>query len=204
MAMSDRDKKQMTALAGVLAIAGAAAFWFFIHQPNAVKIGEMRVRIDSLSRQVDSARRDLARGSVESLRQRVQDYQRAVQLMRRLVPAASEVPNLIDNVSLRAKVRGVSIAQFTPLPVEGGSPFQTHRYRFSVIGHFDQIGELLSDVGSLARIMVPYDVSLAPLQASAASKAAFGEAAATMLEATFQLRTFVKAAAAPDSTGGVE
>jgi type IV pilus assembly protein PilO len=198
MALSEKDKKQLTGFIGLLALIGAGAFYYFIHMPNAAKVDAQQRQIDSLTVQVDSARRDLARGSVETLRQRVLGYGQAVKLMRRLVPSANEVPNLIDDVSSRAKRRGVSVVQFTPIGIEMGSPFQTHRFRFSVLGHFDQIGEFLSDVGSLQRIMVPYDVSLAPLQPSAANKS-FTDSTGAVLEATFQLRTFVKPASATDA-----
>src|SRR5215471_14014076 len=131
MALTDKDKKQITVALGVLAVVGAVAFWMYVHTPNVTKLTTMQVRYDSLSARVDSARRDLARGSVEALRERAQQYQQAVRLMRRLVPAGSEVPNLIDDVSSRAKVRGVNIAQWTPLPSEDGNPFQVHKYRYS-------------------------------------------------------------------------
>ena len=139
------------------------------------------------------------------LRQRVQDYQQSVRLMRRLVPEASEVPNLIDDVSSRAKRRGVGVAQFTPLNIEEGSPFQTHRYRWSVVGHYDQVAEFLSDVGSLPRIMVPYDVTVTP--ASPTDAKVYQDSSGALLQVGFQLRTFVKSVGSPaDSTknGGVE
>ena len=49
------------------------------------------------------------------------------------------------------------------MPVEPGpAPFDTYKYNMSVIGHYDQIGEFLADVASLQRIIVPYDLSVAP------------------------------------------
>jgi type IV pilus assembly protein PilO len=204
MALSEKDKKQLLGAAIFVAVAGAGAFIYYVHRDKAATISQMRRQIDSLSVQVDSARRDLARGSVETLRQRVQDYQQTVRLMRRLVPEASEVPNLIDDVSSRAKRRGVNVAQFTPLAIEEGSPFQTHRYRFSVMGHYDQIGEFLSDVGSLPRIMVPYDVTVAPANATAAK--VYQDSSGALLEVGFQLRSFVKSGIGVDSSknGGNE
>jgi type IV pilus assembly protein PilO len=203
MALSEKDKKQLTVALGILAIAGAGAFWMYVHTPNVTKLTAMQVRYDSLSARVDSARRDLARGSVEALRERARQYQQAVHLMRRLVPAGGEVPNLIDDVSSRAKVRGVTISQWTPLPAEEGSPFQVHKYRYSVVGHYDQLGEFLSDVASLPRIMVPTDLTLAPVQSTGGPKV-FKDSTGALLEASFQLRTFVKSAVPTDSAGGTE
>jgi type IV pilus assembly protein PilO len=195
--LGEKEKKQLMGFIAFLGIAAGGLFWYFWHQPKAAEMSGMRVRIDSLSTRVEEARKDLAQGSIEALRQRVAEYQRAVVLMRRLVPTGSEVPNLIDDVSTRAKLRGVNISQITPLGVEGGVPFQTDRYRFGVAGRFDQIGEFLSDVGSLPRIMVPYDVSIT--LAGDQARRVVGDTTGALLEVDFQLRTFVKPAAAADS-----
>ena len=87
--MTEKDKKQLLGAAIFVAVAGAGAFIYYVHKDKAAQISQMRQQIDSLTVQVDSARKDLARGSVETLRQRVQDYQQTVRLMRRLVPEAS-------------------------------------------------------------------------------------------------------------------
>ena len=205
MALPEKSKKQLTGLVAFLGLAGAGLFWFYWHQPQAAQINQMQLRIDSLTVQVDSARENLARGSVEALRQRVQTYQGAVQLMRRLVPEASEVPSLIDNIASRAKRRGVNVSTFTPGAVDEGTPYQTHRYRITVIGHFDQIGGLLADIGSLPRIMVAYGLRIGPAGGPAVK--AFADTTGALLEAAFSLRTYVKQPAAVEysaTSGGSE
>ncbi len=143
----------------------------------------------------DSAKRDLARGSVEDLKQKTEAYRVTLEALRQLVPDQNEVPGLIDAISTRAKVRGVHVASLAPQPVESGpSPFDTHRYRISVIGHYDQIGEFLTDVAGLKRIIVPIDVSL--VAADRTSARALGDTSRAMLEARFVVKTFVKSAGA--------
>lgn len=139
----------------------------------------------------DSAKRDLARGSVEDLKQKTEAYRVTLEALRQLVPEGNEVPGLIDAISTRAKVRGVHISSLTPSPVENGpSPFDTYRYKISVIGHYDQIGEFLTDVAALKRIIVPIDVSL--VAANATSARALGDTSKSMLEARFVVKTYVK------------
>src|SRR6266542_2773869 len=92
---------------------------------------------------------------------------RQSQVMRRLVPEKNEVPALIDDISTKAKVRGVTIGRIEPQAVEPGQPFDTYRYRLEIIGHYDQLGEFLSDIASLPRIIVPQDVLLKPAQQQA-------------------------------------
>jgi Tfp pilus assembly protein PilO len=149
----------------------------------------------------DSAKRDLARGSVEDLKQKTEAYRVSLEALRQLVPDQNEVPGLIDAISTRAKVRGVHIYSLAPQPVESGpSPFDTHRYRISVVGHYDQIGEFLTDVAGLKRIIVPLDVSL--VAANPTNARALGDTSKAMLEARFIVKTFVKSAGAEGEPRG--
>src|SRR2546429_4226911 len=98
---------------------------------------------------VDRAKQDLQSGTVEDLRRKVEQYTALLSVMRRLVPEKNEVPALIDDISTKAKVRGVTIGRLEPLAVEAGSPFDTYKYRLEIIGHYDQLGAVLSDIASL-------------------------------------------------------
>jgi Tfp pilus assembly protein PilO len=157
--------------------------------------------IDSLATLTDSAKRLLASGSVEDLRRRLEGYRYSLELMRRLVPDRNEVANLMDEISTRAKIRGVMVAQFQPLPTEPGpAPFETYKYQYSVIGRYDQLGEFLSDVASLQRIIVPVDLTLGAADLTRAK--ALGDSSGALLEARFQIRTYVKTASSEDKPSG--
>ncbi len=199
MALSQRERQQVMILAIILALGGAAAFWFYWRQPKLAEEQALRQRVDSLQAMVDSARQDLARGTVEDLRRRVADYEGGLSLMRRLVPSGAEVPSLIDDVASRARLRGVEIGQIQPQNPEPTMPFEVQRYRFSVFGHFDQIGEFLADIASLPRIIVPYNLQIS--QANVTAQQAYADTSGALLEAVFQLRTFVKPQTAGDTLG---
>jgi Tfp pilus assembly protein PilO len=161
----------------------------------------MQDTLTTLEAQIDSAKRELARGTAEDVRKKLEAHRASLALLRRLVPERNEVPNLLDDMSTRAKIRGVTLAQVVPLPVEDGPvPFNTYKYQISVVGHYDQIGEFLSDVASLQRIIVPQDVDVAV--ANNASAAALGDSTGALLEAKFQIRTFVKSGSLEGTTSG--
>src|SRR5204863_474911 len=141
------------------------------------------------------AKADLASGTVEDLRRKVEEYTALLSVMRRLVPEKNEVPALIDDISTKAKVRGVTIGRIEPQAVEAGPPFDTYRYRLEIIGHYDQLGEFLSDIASLPRIIVPQDVVLKA--AAGQAQKLLADTLGALLEAQFAIRTFVKAAAPP-------
>ena len=155
------------------------------------RVAAVRDTIGQLQAATDSAKRELARGTVEDLRKRLETYRGSLSLLRRLVPERNEVPNLLDDISSRGRIRGVTLSQVVPLPVEPGpAPFDTYKYNMSVIGRYDQIGQFLADVASLQRIIVPYDLTLD--QANMTAAKALGDTTGALLEAKFQVRTFVK------------
>jgi type IV pilus assembly protein PilO len=183
----------LAGLVGYIAYTGAVIENLGLSGLSARKdqIVAIQDTIQRLQAATDSAKKELARGTVEDLRKRLETYRGSLALLRRLVPERNEVPNLLDDISSRGKIRGVTLSQVVPLPVEPGpAPFDTYKYNMSVIGHYDQIGAFLADVASLQRIIVPYDLTVAA--ANAQSAKALGDTSGSMLEAKFQVRTFVK------------
>lgn len=176
-----------------LGVTGLAA-----RQGRIVAIQDTIARLEAAT---DSAKKELARGTVEDLRKRLETYRGSLALLRRLVPERNEVPNLLDDISSRGKIRGVTVSQVVPLPVEAGpAPFDTYKYNMSVIGHYDQIGAFLADVASLQRIIVPYDVTVAATNNQSAK--ALGDTSGSLLEAKFQVRTFVKSSSSEGEASG--
>ena len=165
------------------------------------KVTAIQDTIVQLQAATDSAKRELAHGTVEDLRKRLDVYRGSLGLLRRLVPERNEVPNLLDDISSRSKIRGVTLSQVVPLPVEAGpAPFDTYKYNMSVIGRYDQIGQFLADVASLQRIIVPYDLKLDQANTNAAK--ALGDTTGSLLEAKFQVRTFVKSSSPEGQASG--
>jgi len=135
-------------------------------------------------------------GSSARALRRAAAYGSSLDILRSLVPEQREVANLLDDIQIRAKVRGVTVADFSVLtPVEGPAPFDTYSYSMAVIGRYHQVGSFLTDVASLRRIMVSSDLKLAAANITQAR--VLGDTTA-MIEARFTIRTYVKAKA--DST----
>src|SRR3989454_3977691 len=199
MAILPSDQRsQIMLLLTLSALAGGYFFWTKKHTPDVEQIRSANTESDSLELIVAAAKRDLASGSIEDLRRRVEEYNGSLELMRRLVPDRNEVPTLIDDISTKAKVRGVTLGKIQPLTPDLGTPFDTYRYRLEVYGHYDQIGEYLADVASLPRIVVPEEVILST--ASQAAQKQLADTAGSLLLAEFSIRTFVKSSGPPPGT----
>jgi Tfp pilus assembly protein PilO len=216
------QRSQAMLLIIVLSLVGIYFGWTKVQSPKMTEIKSTQMQIDSLSEVIRKAKADLASGSVESMRRAIERYRAGLGLMRRLVPEGNDVPTLLDQISNRAKVRGLTVGTFQPLSVEPGPPlvlsirepgdtgkakkpgqpaFDIYRYHYEIYGHYDDIGEFLSDVASLARIMVPQTVVLKA--ATAQTQKFVGDTSGALLEADFDLRTYVKrVAVAPATAAG--
>lgn len=158
----------------------------------------MQDSITALRKEIDSAKAVLAKGSIEQLRRRLEGYRQSLDLLRRLVPEQNEVPNLIDQISTRAKIRGVDLTGIKPGASNAGpAPFSTTQYDIAVLGHYDQLGEFLSDIASLPRIVVPTGLRVQQAPGSAAQL--MGDSTGALLSATFSVRTYVKTKEGADS-----
>ena len=189
----------LAALVGYVAYTGAVIQMVGISglATRKAHVTAIRDTIVSLEAATDSAKKELARGTVADVRKRLESYRGSLSLLRRLVPERNEVPNLLDDISTRSKIRGVTLSQVVPQPVEQGpAPFDTYKYNMSVIGRYDQIGQFMADVASLQRIIVPYDLTIAVANSQAAK--VLGDTTGALLEAKFQIRTYVKS---PNSEG---
>jgi type IV pilus assembly protein PilO len=187
-----------TVMAVVVAYFGYSGMSFVGLQgfkPMGLRRDSMQVELESLTVQVGRVKRDLATGSLKQLEDRMAEFKSNLDLMRQLVPTSAEVPNLLDDISSRAKIRGTTLAGFQPLSLESGTPFDTQRYRLTITGKYDQISEFLTDIASLPRIIVPYDIHLQHVQGPAAT----ADTTKSMLQATFAIRTYVKPAEADTS-----
>lgn len=194
----------LAALVGYIAYSGALIDMAGMQgmKARSERVAALQDTVAQLEAATDSAKRELARGTVEDLRKRLEGDRASLALLRRLVPERSEVPNLLDDISTRAKIRGVTLSQVIPQPVEPGpAPFNTDRYTLQVIGRYDQIGTFLADVASLPRIIVPYGLTVE--EANQAAAKALGDTTGSLLEAKFQIRTYVKSASIDDAEGVV-
>ena len=204
MAMTAKERQQALGLAIGLAIVGAVLFWMYWRAPRVEQQAQLRAEIDSLQAQLDTARADLASGTVESIRQRSADFEVTLERMKELVPTGNDVNALIDEIANRARRNGVEIITITPLGVQPSAPFNIDRSSWAVRGHYNSIGVMMSDIAQLSRIMVPYDLTLEPDNAELPmGQLANPEAApSSVVRAQFSLRAFVKPVIAADPEGG--
>lgn len=174
---------------GVVAILLAVAFWWFRFSPQAVRLVAISAHVDTVEANNRNARVAIARGTVHQLQTEAAGYQKNLDMMRELVPTSNEVPSLLENVSTAARRVGLDLASVEPVPVIQGELFDTYRYKVSVLGGYHELAQFLSNVGSLDRIMAPVGLDL-KVHTGDKDKS-HQKAGASLLDASFQLQTYV-------------
>ena len=190
---TNRDK--VLGLIGLISV-GLAGFYFMnVWQPKRDDLAERQTRIDSLLVINQRAKAELAQGKTNQLKEEADRLAQDLAVMRLLVPTGNEVPTLLDQVSTAARRVGLDIADVQPLPSIAGDQYEAFKYRLSVRGgSYHQIGTLLTNIGSLQRIVAPINLILT---AQSADPRAAKQVRSQNLEARFEIQTYVAHMPAP-------
>jgi type IV pilus assembly protein PilO len=183
-------REQMLASIGVVALLLVAAYWYFLYNPKAAELAVTQAHVDSLDKRNQQARADIAQGSLQKLRAQSAEYDQSLKVMRQLVPRSNEVPALLEDISTAARRVGLDLATVEPMPVLPGEQFDTYRYKLAVTGGYHPVGQFLSNVGSLNRIIAPVTlaIKLHPQGAQTKARTKNGE---SMIDTEFQVQTYV-------------
>jgi len=188
---ANMTKREQTLVGmGIVALMLAGAYWYFLYKPKAAELAVVQAHVDSLEVRNQRARADIAQGSMKKLRAQAAEYEQSLKVMRQLVPRSNEVPALLEDMSTAARRVGLDLATVEPMPVLPGEQFDTYRYKLAVIGGYHAVGQFLSNVGSLNRIIAPVTLAI-KLQPPAARTKARVKAGESLINTEFQVQTYV-------------
>ena len=183
-------REQTLAAIGVAAVVLVGAYWYFLYKPKAQELAATQAHVDSLDKKNQQAKADIAQGSLQKLRAQSAEYEQSLRVMRQLVPRSNEVPALLEDISTAARRVGLDLATVEPMPVLPGEQFDTYRYKLGVTGGYHPVGQFLSNVGSLNRIIAPVtmDIKLHPIADKTKARVKKGE---SLIDTQFQVQTYV-------------
>ena len=187
--MPTNQRDQAMLAVGVIGFLGIFAYWYFVFSPKSETIATQEARMEKLDATNNRAKALLARGTVEQMQAESKVLQDNLSLIRTLIPASNEVAALLDQILGAARRVGLEQDSFVPGNKAEGEVFDTYRYRLSFNGTYHQIGELLTAIGSLRRVIVPVNLSLTPAPAGSSSlRVGPGQ---QILNANFDIQTYV-------------
>ena len=189
MALFPQNKRDQYMLAAIV-VSAALGYGYYdqLWTPKNEELNVSQAHVDSLVMVNQRAKSELAQGKTQELKAEADRFGNDLEVMRRLVPTGNEVPALLEQVSTAARRVGLDIADVTPMPLIQGDQYDAFKYRLSMRGDFHQIGTLLTNIGSLQRIVAPINLTLAPV---AAGPSTTKRARMQPVEARFEIQTYV-------------
>lgn len=173
-------KQQQKLLIGVIPLLLLGAYWYFFHGAKAEEVEGMRTRLETLEQNNNTARAIASQGSARDLARRLELYEEHMERLEQLIPSGEEVPDLLNMIASRAEATDVQLALMRPEEDVATEFYRRVTYELGVIGSYHDVGQFLSEVGSLPRIVTPIDLTLRRRGDTGSE-----------LEAGFRIETFV-------------
>jgi type IV pilus assembly protein PilO len=192
--MDPKTRKNLTYGAVLLLVATGFAYMQF-YSPRQKENEELETRLAAVQ-QSNSRARGLTRGAT-SPEEALELFRRQLAVVEGLIPSTEELPDLLDAISAEAQRTGVEISLIQPVSATEERYYTKRIYDMAVLGRYHDIGEFLTRVASLPRIVTPTDLRLAPQGAAGAPGPQRGQPAASAadgppkLEARFSIETYV-------------
>jgi type IV pilus assembly protein PilO len=98
--------------------------------------------------------------NLELYKQQLADIERSFGAMLRQLPGKTEVPNLVVDISQTGLAAGLTQQLFQPLPQQNMDFYAEQPIKIRMTGSFHQMGEFVSGIAALPRIVTLHDVEI--------------------------------------------
>lgn len=191
MALLPSDpNQQRKLLIGLIPLLLAFAYWYFVHPDMSAEVQAKQTRLERLETQNSRARVE-ARDAGPELEARVARYQEQIDRLEQLIPRTDEVPQLLNDMSLRAQEASVDLVRLAPVASDPGEHYRRESFEVRVAGAYHDVGRFLAAIGSLPRIVTPVDLNLGEPRRRDRNEDGLTRDGAKKVEATFRIRTYV-------------
>lgn len=194
----DPQQRQKLLLGVLLLGALGYGVYTYVYTPRVEAVTAMEERLERLESKNRAARRLVQNQGRDAVERKLALYRAQLDEVEGLIPSSEELPDLLDAISAEAQRTGVELALIQPVGAAAETFYTRRTYDLAVLGSYHQIGEFLTEIGSLPRIITPINLNMTVKEAA--------EPGSTpKLEAKFSIETYVlPSAASPADTANVE
>jgi type IV pilus assembly protein PilO len=182
-------------LVALLCVAAAGAWYYFdtkdqLQHLETVEQKELRLRKDFENKQQKAA-------NLDAYRQQLAEMRESFGAMLRQLPDKTEVPALLVDVSQTGLAAGLEFKLFQPTGEVQKDFYAELPIRIRVTGQYDEIGQFVSGLAALPRIVTIHDVDI---EAPGDRRGERGEAVPLRLDATVKTYRYLE----EETAGGKE
>jgi type IV pilus assembly protein PilO len=187
--LDPQQRKQLLYGAGVIALL-AFGFYDRLYSPRSAELTVMQSRLETLE-SVNQRSRAITQGAQGAVDEQLALYRHQLELAEGLIPSIEELPELLDAISAEAQRAGVELTLIQPVGATAEQYYTRRVYDLAVVGQYHAIGEFLTRVASLPRIVTPTNLTLTPRPTPATTAGTSAAEAPVQLEARFSIETYV-------------
>jgi len=159
--MNFRDPKtQQIIIFFIILVVVIILFLRLVYAPNKVKIARTMSERDSL--QIEVQRTEAARARLPELQAKIARLELEWVKAQQMLPKDKELPSLIQQISNSGTKAGVSFSLFRPGSASDRKDYREIPVEINVTCSYHQLGEFLSNIGNLSRIVNVPKVTISP------------------------------------------
>lgn len=178
------QQRQKLLLGAALVLGLAYLFYSYVYTPKQAELAELETRLESLETQNRAARAVAQTSGTAEVERRLALYRDQLHSVEALIPSSEEVPDLLDAISAEAQRTGVEVTLIQPVGATEEAYYTRRVYDVAVLGSYHAVGDFLTRIASLPRIVTPLDLNLAVHKGDSPDREA-------RLEARFSIETYV-------------
>lgn len=183
--LPDDPQQRNRVLLGVLLVGGLAYLGYeYVYSPRAEEVATLEARLENLQLQNRTARAITGDESRPEVERRLRVYREQLERVEGLIPSSEELPDLLDAISAEAQRTGAELSLIQPVGATAEKFYTRRTYDLAALGSYHQVGEFLTNIASLPRIITPINLSLT-------TRGEGAEGALPQLEARFAIETYV-------------
>ena len=153
----------------VVAIGGT---YYFVWRDKIPQLEQVQRQEQELRATFESRQRLAA--NLDAYRDQLEEVERTFGAMLRQLPGETEVPSLLVDISQTGLAAGLEERLFQPMGEVNREAYSELPIRMQVVGTYHELGNFVSGVVALPRIVTMHDVSLKPEQAGPGAGAPTG------------------------------
>ena len=139
-------------------VLAAVMVWFLVWNARKDELAELETKEVSLR---DEFRTKHAKAvNLDLYKQQLADIEKSFGAMLRQLPSKTQMDNMLVDISQSGTATGLSQELFQPLPEQNRDFYAEVPIKIRLTGSYHQMGEFVSSIAALTRIVTLHDVSI--------------------------------------------
>lgn len=167
-------KTKLIVVAIIVLVLGILAWFEFISPENDL-YNQLKTQEDSLKIQV--RQKQLLAASLPAYQAQIREMNRRFQDFLQQLPNRTQIPSLLDDVTLAGRSRGLDFELFQPTGEVNKNFYAKIPVKLKVVGTYNDIGRFAAAVAAMPRIVTINNIDIARIPDAGATNIAKAQAA---------------------------